>query len=35
VSWEPGLDVDPQDVLDQIEEYQALFETLLAERAPP
>jgi hypothetical protein len=32
---DPALDVERQNVLDQIEEYHALFETLLAERAPP
>ena len=32
---DPGLDVERQDVLDQIEEYRSLFERLLAERAAP
>ena len=32
---DPGLEVERQDVLDQIEEYRALFEALLAERAAP
>jgi hypothetical protein len=32
---DPGLDVERQDVLDQVDEYRALFETLRAERASP
>lgn len=32
---DPSLDVEPQDILDQIDDYRALFETLVAERAPP
>jgi hypothetical protein len=32
---DPDVDVDRQDVVDQLEEYQALFEALLAERAAP
>ena len=31
---DPTYDVDRQDVLDQMEEYRALFQTILAERAP-
>lgn len=32
---DPGLEVDRQDVVDQIEEYRALIEALFAERAAP
>ncbi len=32
---DPGLDVERQDVLDQVDEYRALLETLRAERASP
>jgi hypothetical protein len=32
---DPSYDIDRQDLLDQIEEYRALFQTILAERAPP
>jgi hypothetical protein len=32
---DPNVEVDRQDVLDQIEESRAVFETLLTERAPP
>ena len=28
-------EVDRQDLIDQIEEYRALFDALVAERAPP
>jgi hypothetical protein len=29
---DPELDVETQDILDQVEDYRALFETLIAER---
>jgi hypothetical protein len=32
---DPGLDVEREDIVEQIENYRELFETLLAERAPP
>lgn len=32
---EPTAEVERDDVLEQIENYRELFETLLAERAPP
>ena len=32
---DPGADIARQDIVDQIEEYRALFEALAAERAPP
>jgi hypothetical protein len=32
---DPGLEVDREDVVEAIENYRELFETLLAERAPP
>jgi hypothetical protein len=32
---DPDLEVERQDVIDQIEEYRALFEALLQERAAP
>ena len=45
-TWEAGMelvavlddldtDVDRQDIVDQIEEYRALFDALVAERSPP
>ena len=32
---DPSLDVERQEVLDQIDDYRALFETLRAQRAAP
>jgi hypothetical protein len=32
---DPSVEVDRQAVLDQIEDFRAVFDTLLAERAPP
>jgi hypothetical protein len=32
---DPGIDVEQQDVVDQIEEYRGLFEALLEDRAAP
>jgi len=32
---DPGLEVEREDIVEQIENYRELFETLLAERAPP
>jgi hypothetical protein len=32
---DPGVDVDRGDVVEQIENYRELFETLVAERAAP
>jgi hypothetical protein len=32
---DPGADVDRQDILDQLDEYRALFEALIEERAAP
>jgi hypothetical protein len=32
---DPSLDVEVDDIRDQIEDYRALFEALVAERAPP
>lgn len=32
---DPGVDVDAQDVLDQLEEYRDLFQALVQERAAP
>jgi predicted deacylase len=32
---DPGVEVERGDVVEQIENYRALFDTLLAERAPP
>jgi hypothetical protein len=32
---DPGVDVDPQDVVDQLDEYRDLFTALVEERAAP
>ena len=32
---DPGIDVEREDALEAIENYRALIETILAERAPP
>jgi hypothetical protein len=32
---DPGADIDPQDVVDQLDEYRDLFEALLEQRAAP
>jgi hypothetical protein len=32
---DPGVDVEREAVVEQIENYRELFETLVAERAPP
>ena len=32
---DPGVDVDRQDILDQLDEYRTLFEDLVEERAAP
>jgi hypothetical protein len=32
---DPGADLDPQDVVDQLDEYRDLFEALLEQRAAP
>jgi hypothetical protein len=32
---DPGVDVEQDDIVEQIENYRELFEALLAERTPP
>jgi hypothetical protein len=32
---DPGVDVDPQDIVDQLDEYRDLFQALVQERASP